>query len=74
MEESIAEYISELRQFARNYGIILQDMIRDRLSYGLKHEHIQQCLHSEGDASTLEKVIDIVQPIDVVQHILNNCR
>ena len=74
MEESIAEYISELRQFARNYGIILQDMIRDRLSYGLKHEHIQQRLHREGDASTLENVIDIVQPIDTVQPRLNNCR
>ena len=37
-EESIAEYIAELRQLAEhcNYGTILQDMLRDRLVCGLK--------------------------------------
>ena len=39
-EESIAEYFAELRQLAEHYnsGTILQDVLRDRLVYGLKHD------------------------------------
>ena len=57
LEESIAEYILELRWLAEhcNYGTILKYMLQDRLVCGLKHECIQHHLLSEGDILTLEK-------------------
>ena len=47
-----------------NYGTILQDMLQDELVCGLNHEHIQQCLLSEGDILTLEKAIDIAHAME----------
>ena len=42
-EESIAEYFAELRLLAEhcNYDTIFQDMLRDQLICGVKHESIR---------------------------------
>ena len=66
LEESIAEYIAELSQLAEhcNYGLILQDMLQDRLVCGLKQKRIQQRLLNEGESLTLEKAIDIAKTME----------
>ena len=65
-EELIAEYITGLRRLAEhsNYGTILQDMLWDGLVCGLKHEHIQQRLLSEGGTLTLEEAVDIAEAME----------
>ena len=67
-EQPIAEYIAKLRRLNEhcNYGTILQDMLRDQLVCGLKHERVQQRLLSGGDTLTLEKAIDMVQALESV--------
>ena len=49
-DETISTYIAELRQSTQhcNFGTTLQKMLRDRLVYGIRHEHIQQRLFREG--------------------------
>ena len=66
--ESITEYIAKLRRLTEhcNYSTILQNMQRDRLFCGLKHERIQQRLLTKGDTLALEKVTDIVQAMESV--------
>ena len=39
-------------------------MLQDELVCGLNHEHIQQCLLSEGDILTLEKAIYIAHVME----------
>lgn len=67
-EESIAEYIAEMRQLVEhcNYRTIFQDMLQDWLACGFKHESIQQHLLSEGDTLTLKLAIDIAQAMESV--------
>ena len=53
-------------QLAEHYGTILQDVLRDGLVWGMKHERIQQGLLSKDDTLTLEKAIDIAQTTEPV--------
>ena len=65
LEESIAEYIVELRRLAEhcNHGKILHGMLRDRSVCRLKNDRRQHLL-SEGNTLTLEKAIDIAQAME----------
>ena len=56
-EESVANYVAELRRLTEHceYGTSLNDMLRDRLVCGIKHDRVQQRLLSEGAELTLEK-------------------
>ena len=65
-EESVANYVAELRRLTEHceYGISLNDMLRDRLVCGIKHDRIQQCLLSEGAELTLEKALQIAQSME----------
>lgn len=55
-EESVLDYVAELRRLAQdcNYGDKLQQMLRDRLVCGIEDECIQRRLLSEADL-TFEK-------------------
>ena len=50
--ESLSVYLAELRHLTEHcdYRDQLEDMLRDRLVCGIKHERIQQRLLSEGDS------------------------
>ena len=65
-EESVANYVAELRRLTEHcdYGTSLNDMLRDRLVCGIKHDHIQQRLLSEGAERTLEKALQIAQSME----------
>ncbi|GLV46088.1 hypothetical protein CBL_05173 [Carabus blaptoides fortunei] len=49
--ESVAEYITELKKIAEHcqFGVILQDMLRDRLVCGVKNESVQRRLLAEPE-------------------------
>ena len=65
-EESVANYVAELRRLTEHceYGTFLNDMLRDRLVCGIKHDRIQQRLLSEGAELTLEKALQIAQSME----------
>ena len=57
-EESVAEYMAELRRLAAKcqFETHLEDALRDRLVCGLRNEHMQRGLLTEADLN-LEKAI-----------------
>ena len=61
-EESIADYLAELRRLARdcNFGSSLDSMLRDRLVLGANDDAMQQKLFAERSL-TLEKALSIAQ-------------
>ena len=65
-EESVANYVMELRRLTEHceYGTSLNDMLRDRLVCGIKHDRIQQRLLSEGAELTLERALQIAQSVE----------
>ena len=65
-EESVANYVMELRHLTEHceYGTSLNDMLRDRLVCGIKHDRIQQRLLSEGAELTLERALQIAQSME----------
>ena len=65
-EESVANYVMELRRLTEHceYGTSLNDMLRDCLVCGIKHDRIHQCLLSEGAELTLERALQIAQSME----------
>ena len=65
-EESVANYVMELRCLTEHceYGTSLNDMLRDRLVCGIKHDRIQLRLLSEGAELTLERALQIAQSME----------
>ena len=65
-EESVANYVAELRRLTEHceYGTSLNDMLRDCLACGIKHDRIQQRLLSEGAELTLKKALQIAQSME----------
>lgn len=59
-DESVLEYVAELRRLAQdcNYGDKLQQMLRDRLVCGISDERIQRRLLSEAEL-TFDKALSI---------------
>ena len=68
-EELVANYVAELCHFTEHceYGTSLNDMLRDRLVCGFKHDRVQQCLLSEGAELTLEKAFQIAMESAIKQ-------
>ena len=66
--ESIAEYIAELRRLATNceFGEYLNDALRDRLVCGLRNTGIQKRLLSEANL-TLAKAGEIAQGMEAAE-------
>ena len=58
--ETVAQYMAELRRLTEfcEYGTTLDNMLRDRLVCGMKHERIQQRLLGAGATLTLTKALD----------------
>ena len=56
----------ELRRLTEHceYGTSLNDVLRDCLVCGIKHDHIQQRLLSEGAELTLERALQIAQSME----------
>ncbi len=50
-DETVAQYVKELRMLSTNcnYGIILDEALRDRFVCGLKSEALQKKLLTEAD-------------------------
>ena len=65
-EESVANYVAEFRRLTEHceYGTSLNEMLRDCLVCGIKHDHIQHRLLSEGAQLTLEKALQIAQSME----------
>ena len=64
--ESISEYMVELcclTQFC-DYGMVLNDMLHDRLVCGVNQNQIQQKLLSEGSSLTLERALSIAISVE----------
>ena len=59
-DESVADYMSQLRALAEfcNFGVSLEDMLRDRLVCGVDNTAIQRKLLAEPEL-TLKKAMDI---------------
>ena len=78
--ESIAQFLAELRKLAEtcNFGVILNEQLRDRLVEGLRSEPIQKQLLSEGDidlTKAYELAISPKQPAEKpVECITNGMR
>ena len=66
----LSEYLAELRRLTENcdYKEQLEDMLRDRLVCGIKHEHIKQRLLSEADSLTLQRALDIAHSVESTIH------
>ncbi|XP_041961667.1 uncharacterized protein K02A2.6-like [Alosa sapidissima] len=64
-EESVMEYVAELRRLAQdcNYGNKLQQMLRDRLVCGINDERIQRRLLSETEL-TFDKALSIAVAVE----------
>ena len=69
--ESVAEYVAELRKLAEfcNYGDSLNNMLRDRLVWGMRDAGIQKKLLSEPDL-TLDRAIRIAQSTETAEQNL----
>ena len=68
--ESLSVYLAELRRLTDHcdYQDQLEDMLRDLLVCGIKHERIQQHLLSEGDSLTLQRALDIAHSMESAIH------
>ena len=64
--ETTSEYTAELRLLTQycDYGTVLNDMLRDRLAFGVNHSHIQQKLLSEESSLMLEKALSIAISVE----------
>ena len=58
--ESIAKYVAELRKLAQHcdYGLVLRDMLRDRLVCGVTDKSIQRCLLQTTNF-TFDKALEV---------------
>lgn len=56
--KSVATYVAELRKIVEHsqFGCVLNDMLRDRLLYGIRHKGIQRKLVAE-QSLTFDKAI-----------------
>ena len=65
-DEKVSQYMAELSRLSEfcEYGVTLDNMLRDRLVCGMKHERIQQRLLSEGAALTLTIALDLAQSME----------
>ena len=68
--ESLSVYLAELRRLTEHcdYRDQLEEMLRDRLVCGIKHERIQQRLLSEGESLTLQRALDIARSMESAIH------
>ena len=64
--ELLSEYLAELCCLIEHcdYRDQLEDMFRDHLICGIRHECIQQCLLSKGDSFTLQWALDIAHSME----------
>ena len=60
-DESVAEYVAELRHLSThcNFGETLNDMIRDRIVCGVNSAEVQKKLLSVGNTLTLDKALKL---------------
>ena len=65
---SINDYVAELRRLATHcdFGDYLEQVLRDRLVCGIRHENTQKRLLSEADLS-LSRAIDIARSIEATE-------
>lgn len=63
--ESVAEYVAELRKLAQdcNYGVTLNQMLRDRLVCGINDDRTQRRLLSETDL-TFDSALSLAQAME----------
>ena len=68
-DESIADYVKELRRLAVHcdFGTGLNERLRDRLVCGVRHEQMQRRLLSEANL-TLESALTLVQSMEAAQN------
>ena len=66
--ESVGEFVASLRALAEhcNYGQTLDEMIRDRLVCGIRHDRIQRVLLAEKKL-TLNKAIEFAQSVEMAE-------
>ena len=64
--ELLSEYLGELCCLTEHcdYRDLLEDMFRDQLICGIRHECIQQCLLSKGGSFTLQWALDIAHSME----------
>lgn len=75
-EESVTEYVVELKKLARNcnFGQHLEEALRDRLVCGMRSQGVQRRLLAEPDL-TLDKALEIALAMEAAEknmHQLNN--
>ena len=65
-EKSVANYVEEMRRLTEHceYGTSLNDMLRDHLVCGIKHDRVQQPLLSEGAKLLSKKTLQIAQSME----------
>ena len=68
--DSLSEYLAELHCLIEHcdYRDQLEDMLRDRLVCGIKHERMQQRLLSEDDSLTLQRALAIAHSMESPIH------
>ena len=68
MEESIAEYVAELRRLATDceFGDYLGEALRDRLVCGTRSSSVQKRLLSEADL-TFKRALEIAQAMEAAE-------
>ncbi|MCG7879449.1 MAG: RNase H-like domain-containing protein, partial [Candidatus Thiodiazotropha endolucinida] len=70
--QSIEQFITKLKLLAKDcaYGDIENDMVRDRIVFGVTSVKIREKLINEGDKLTLDKAIQIAQSYEYAQEQL----
>ena len=68
LNESVAEYIAELRKLALHceFGEFLKDALRDRLVCGLRNAGVQKQLLAQTDL-TLDKALQVAQGMEAAE-------
>ena len=63
--ENVSTYLSELRSIAEvcNFGLSLDDMLRDRIICGINNDQIQHHLLSESKL-TLKRALELAQGLE----------
>jgi hypothetical protein len=67
--ENIKQYVTDLKLIANDcdFGTSRDDLIRDRLVFGVKSDRIREKLLSEGGTFTLARAIETCRAIESVQ-------
>ena len=68
MEESIGEYLAELRRLSTHcsFGDYLEQALRDRIVCGIRSENIQKRLLAEAEL-TLKRVVEIAVGMEAAE-------